>query len=166
MTRFQRSNRRPARPRRLTSEQLESRQMLAGDVIISEFMALNRDTIADEDGSNSDWIELHNPGDATFSVGGYYLTDRADDLSRWQLPSVNIPAGGYLTVFASSKNRAVAGSELHTNFNLSGDGEYLALVEPDGATIAQEFNPAFPTMSRTARLASRSNPRCWDHRRR
>src|SRR5690606_24704462 len=33
---------------------------------------------------------------------------------------------------------------LHTSFKLDGDGEYLALVEPDGTTIAQEFAPGFP----------------------
>lgn len=145
MNSFHRIDRRSVRPRRLTTEQLEPRQLLAGDVVISEFMALNRDTIVDEDGANSDWIELHNPGDAAINLDGYHLTDRADDLNRWRLPNVSLPAGGYLTVFASSKDRAVAASELHTNFSLSGDGEYLALVEPDGATIVQEFNPAFPS---------------------
>lgn len=145
MSSFHRIRRRSICPRRLTTERLEPRQLLAGDVVISEFMALNRGTIVDEDGANSDWIELHNPGDAAINLDGYHLTDRANDLNRWRLPNVSLAAGGYLTVFASSKDRAVAGSELHTNFSLSGDGEYLALVEPDGATIVQEFNPAFPS---------------------
>ena len=33
---------------------------------------------------------------------------------------------------------------MHTSFKLSADGEYLALVEPDGTTITTEFKPAFP----------------------
>ena len=39
-----------------------------------------------------------------------------------------------LIVFASGKDRAIAGSELHANFKLSSDGEYFALVEPSSAT--------------------------------
>ena len=49
-----------------------------------------------------------------------------------------------MVVFASNKNRRVAGAPLHTNFKLSGSGEYLALVMPDGVTKATEFAPAFP----------------------
>ena len=49
-----------------------------------------------------------------------------------------------MIVFASGKNRAVAGQELHTDFSLSSSGEYLALARPDG-TVAQGFAPNFPT---------------------
>jgi hypothetical protein len=41
-------------------------------------------------------------------------------------------------VFASGKDRRVAGAELHSNFRLDAAGEYLALVRPDGI-VAQEF---------------------------
>ena len=47
-------------------------------------------------------------------------------------PSTSLEAGEYLVVFASEKDRAVSGEQLHTNFALSGDGEYLALVSSDG----------------------------------
>ncbi|MFW6153854.1 MAG: lamin tail domain-containing protein [Planctomycetota bacterium] len=111
---------------------------------ISEFMALNDATLADEDEDYPDWIEIHNPTDAAVNLGGWHLTDEADNRDKWQFPSVTIPAGDYLLVFASGKDRAVAGDELHTNFRLSGDGEYLALIFPDGITIAHEFGPEFP----------------------
>ena len=42
------------------------------------------------------------------------------------------------------KDRAEAGGELHTNFQLSGAGEFLALVKPDGVTVAHGFAPEFP----------------------
>ena len=32
--------------------------------------------------------------------------------------------------------------ELHTNFSLNRDGEYLALVSPDGTTVLSEFGTA------------------------
>ncbi len=66
------------------------------------------------------------------------------DADRWRFPAVDLEPGGYLLVFASEKDRAVAGSELHTNFRLAGEGEYLALVKPDGVTVAQAFVPEYP----------------------
>ncbi len=54
-----------------------------------------------------------------------------------------ITAGGYLVVFASGEDLAVAGQELHTNFKIDADGGYLALVQPDGTTIASQYN--YPT---------------------
>ena len=113
-------------------------------VVISEFMARNSMTLADEDGDYSDWIELHNDSIATVNLDGWYLTDRSDHLTQWRLPATNLAANGYLVVFASGKNRSVAGAPLHTSFPLSASGEYLALVMPDGHTIATEFAPAYP----------------------
>ena len=46
-------------------------------------------------------------------------------------------------VFASGKDRT-EGNQLHTNFKLNGDGEYLALVQPDGSTAASDFAPEYP----------------------
>ena len=43
-------------------EALESRQLLDGAPIISEFMAINDSTLADEDGEYTDWIEVFNSG--------------------------------------------------------------------------------------------------------
>ncbi|MBL7008679.1 MAG: CotH kinase family protein [Planctomycetes bacterium] len=113
--------------------------------VISEFMAANQLTLEDEDGDDSDWIELHNLSGAQLAMGGWFLTDDAGDLSKWAIPAnVGIPTGGYLVVYASGKNRAVAGSQLHTNFKLTAGGEYLALVKPDGVTVVSEYAPEYP----------------------
>lgn len=116
----------------------------ADSVVISEFMARNTSTLPDEDGQFSDWIELHNSGAAPVNLDGWYLTDTTNNLTRWRIPATNIAANSYLVIFASGKNRAVPGARLHTDFNLSGNGEYLGLVRPDGVTIASEFAPLFP----------------------
>src|SRR5688500_13971162 len=115
-------------------ERLERRRLLA--VVINEFVAQNASGLTDQDGDTSDWLELKNTGGSPVDVGGWHLTDNALDLTQWTFPSPTvIPAGGYLTVFASNKDRAVAGQELHTNFELLGSGEYLALVQSNGTTI-------------------------------
>ncbi len=115
--------------------------------VISEFMASNSRTLADEDGTYSDWIEIHNPTAAALDLGGWYLTDNAGMLTKWKFPAVTVPAGGYLVVFASGKDRTVRPTALHTNFALSASGEYLALVQPDGVTVAHEFAPAYPAQT-------------------
>ena len=113
-------------------------------VVISEFMAINNSTLTDEDGTYSDWIELYNSSTNTVNLGGWYLADKATNLTHWQFPSTNLGPSKFLVVFASNKDRRVAGTPLHTNFKLSGSGEYLALVMPDGVTKTSEFSPDFP----------------------
>src|SRR5664279_5324579 len=116
----------------------------ASSVVISEFMAINNTTLADEDGSYSDWIELYNSSTNTVDLGGWYLADYATNLTHWKFPSTNLGSSQFMVVFASNKDRRVPGAPLHTNFKLSGSGDYLALVLPDGVTKASEFAPAFP----------------------
>ena len=110
---------------------------------INEFMASNASGLADEDGDRSDWIELHNPNAWTVNTGGLALTDDATSPDKWVFPTQTIAPGGYLVVFASSKDRRIAGGQLHTNFSLAGSGEYLALVDRTG-TVMQQFAPAYP----------------------
>ena len=111
-----------------------------GDVVITEFLANNNTGIVDEDGDREDWIELYNNGATSQDLAGWRLTDDAGDLSKWTFPSVILQPKGFLIVFASNKDRAVASGVLHTNFKLSADGGYLALVRANG-TISTAFNP-------------------------
>ena len=85
-------------------------------VIISEFLAVNDKGLKDENGERSDWIEIHNAGQATVDLTGWTLTDDAADLAKWAFPAVKIESGGYLLVFASGANQARPDRELHTNF--------------------------------------------------
>lgn len=114
------------------------------NLVISEFLAINDSGLRDENGDYSDWIELHNPSPLTVNLSGWSLTDEADQLTKWQFPATNLAARGFLVVYASGKNRRTPGAPLHTNFKLDGDGEYLALVQPDGQTVASEFAPRYP----------------------
>ena len=116
----------------------------AADPIISEFMASNRTSATDEDGDRPDWIEIRNPGPAAVNLTGWFLTDTAANTSKWAFPALTVPANGHLIVWASGKDRRVAGQPLHTNFSLSADGEYLGLIKPDGLTAASEFTPVYP----------------------
>jgi hypothetical protein len=78
------------------------------------------------------------------NLEGWSLTDERANLKKWRFPSTVLPPSEYLIVFASKKNRRVPNGELHTNFKLKAGGDYLALVKPDGVTVASEFAPAYP----------------------
>ena len=125
-------------------ESLEERRLLAAAPVISELMAVNTSYLADEDGEYSDWLELANLGDQPISLQGWYLTDDATQLAKWPLPNVVLAPGEHQLVFASGKDRRDVAKTLHTNFRLDGGGEFLALVQADGTTLADAYQPGFP----------------------
>ena len=118
-----------------------------GSVRITEFLASNLRGLTDEEGNHEDWIEIYNEGASSVSLDGWYLTDNAGDLTKWRFPNTNIAPAQFIVVFASDKNRRTPGAPLHTNFKLSDTGEYLALVQPDGTTIATQFAPTYPAQA-------------------
>lgn len=115
--------------------------IVSSSIRINEFLANNNDeSLQDEDEDRPDWIELHNPAGGAVSLNGMYLTDDPGNLTKWLIPNVTLSGNGYLVIFASSKNRRPTnGDNLHTNFSLNANGEYLALVASDGTTILSEF---------------------------
>ncbi len=111
---------------------------------ITEIMAENESSLVDEDGDLSDWIELYNPDTTAVNLSGWHLTDNDGDLAKWKFPGIVIEPGGFLVVFASGKDKRVPGGQLHTNFQLSADGEYLGLIAEDGLTVVSEIAPEYP----------------------
>jgi len=115
------------------------------DIYISEFMANNSDTLQTAGGSYADWIELHNSGTAEVDLSGWFLTDSSAQPAKWPFPPhTRIAPGSYLLVFADGSDVSITNNELHANFKLSDNGEYLALLHSDGSTVVCEFAPAFP----------------------
>ncbi|MDP6526681.1 MAG: lamin tail domain-containing protein, partial [Kiritimatiellia bacterium] len=106
---------------------------------------MNDSVLADEDGDYSDWIEIYNGSTNTVDLDGWFLTDDFGNLDKWRIPSMVLSTGDYLVVFASNKDRNNPASELHTDFKLSGGGEYLALVESDHATVHHAYYPEYPS---------------------
>jgi hypothetical protein len=92
-----------------------------------------------------DWIELHNNGAASVDLTNWTLTDDVGNLTKWTFPSgTSISAGGYLLLLADEQgNAGYATTRLHTNFKLSGNGEYLGLFDNFGVAQTQ-FNPEYP----------------------
>jgi len=110
---------------------------------INEFLANNVNGLTDEDGDHSDWIEIYNLSSQAVELSGWSLTDEKNLPEKWVFPDVQIEKFSYLLIYASGKNRKTPGKNLHTNFKLSGSGDYLALVNPAGITVTG-FDPFYP----------------------
>jgi len=124
-------------------------QSALADVWISEFLADNQDGWRTKAGDATDWIELANNGSQAVDLSGWHLTDQASLPAQWRIPDgTTIPANGYLVIFADSFPVSVTNGELHANFSLSKDGEYLALLRPNGVMVADEYAPRFPPQLR------------------
>jgi hypothetical protein len=134
-------------------------------LVISEFMAVNSNVsdlrplpavnlYTQVNGQNAyeDWIEIRNLSDQPVSLEGWYLTDSRNNLTKWRFPAgAIVPAWGYLVVYASNKDESKYSypfvddwGNLHTNFELSMEGEFLALVRPDGQWIEDQYDPYPP----------------------
>ena len=103
-------------------------------IIITEVLAANTRTVADDQGRYSDWIELYNPTTTPVSLAGYTLTDDPTEPAKWSLPAAMLAPGAFLVVWASGEDRATSAG-WHTNFQLSRGGEYVGLFGPDGQVV-------------------------------
>ena len=122
----------------------------AAHLVINEFLASNGSVFGTPSGAGGttqypDWIEIYNPTTSSANLSGWYLTDKADNLTKWPFPNISINAGAYLVVFASGQSTNTyqdPNGYYHTNFSLDPDGEYLALVQMVGETptVVHEYD--------------------------
>ena len=112
---------------------MDDATMTGPSVVINELMADNDTTIADPQEDYDDWLELYNLTDSPVMLTGMYLSDKADNLTKWEFPeNTEIPANGYLIVWLDEDHDDEDATEgLHANFKLSKGGEIVMLVGPD-----------------------------------
>lgn len=98
-------------------------------IVISEVMANNQGTVADQEGEYDDWIELHNRGETALDLSSHYLSDNESEPQKWKFPpGSTIAAGGYLLVWADNDTEAAG---VHANFKLSSEGETITLTNDE-----------------------------------
>ena len=96
-------------------------------LVINELMSKNSTTITDQDGESDDWIELYNNSSSPVSLDGYYITDNAANITKWQFPTgTTINANDFLIVWADEDGSQTG---LHASFKLSSSGENLTLSD-------------------------------------
>ncbi len=106
---------------------------------INEFLADNVATNPDANGEYDDWLEIFNPSPSPIYLGGMYLTDDPANLTKWMFPfgGLVLGSGGHLLVWCDEDQEQ---ADLHCNFKLSRNGEFIALVDTDGLSIVDALN--------------------------
>lgn len=103
---------------------------------INEFMAINKETIDDDFGSSSDWIEIYNPNAKAVDLASFYISDNAEDTFKYQFPvgynSTVIEPYSYKLIWCDSRPER---GPMYTNFKLSASGEDIVLLAPDSSLI-------------------------------
>ncbi|MBP8305396.1 MAG: CotH kinase family protein, partial [Phycisphaerae bacterium] len=107
------------------------------EILITEVMAVNGRTLADESGEYGDWVELYNPTGLPIDVGGLFLTDDPEDPTLWQIPTGRpsdtvIGPGRFLLIWA---DQGPPTPGLHAGFKLEAGGESVSLFDRDGARL-------------------------------
>jgi hypothetical protein len=124
------------------SYHVETLPTLASHIVINEFMAGNTSYMADQDGEYDDWVELFNPGSESVLLTGMFLTDSRGDRKKWRFSQQDLylDPGAYLTVWCDGDTSQ---SGYHTNFRLSGQGEFIGLFAQDGKTFIDSISFGF-----------------------
>lgn len=121
---------------------------------INEILTRNSAVVLDDFFEYDDWIEIYNPpGSGITNLAGYYLSDNADSLTKWQIPADD---AGVTTVLPNNfiifwidddyDNLNSQGPSHNAGFALDSDGEMILLTAPDGLTIID--STSFPEMAR------------------
>jgi len=96
-------------------------------VKINEVLADNL-TIAGDDFTISDWVELYNPNSQAVDLSDASLSDSSSSSRKWIFPpGSSIPANGYLVILLDSGKPATTtfSSHLNTGFSLKAGGDTL-----------------------------------------
>lgn len=127
-------------------------------VVINEVCSSNLSLILDDDGENSDYIEIYNPSFTSVSLDGWYLTDHEDVLKSQPLSGVYIEPRSYLLLFAKGNDSTKDAAEdeerqyVCLDFKLKEQGEILTLADADGRTVDLVEIPPLTTDVSYARL--------------
>lgn len=102
-------------------------------VSLNEYSASNLRDFQDQFSKYEDWIELYNNSNEAIDISGYYLSDRENNPTKWQIPvGTTIENKGYLVFYTSGRDKAN-----HTNFKLSqtDDKEVIVLSDASGNLV-------------------------------
>ncbi|PCI97446.1 MAG: hypothetical protein COB15_07730 [Flavobacteriales bacterium] len=113
-------------------------QNVFSQVVINEYSCANSTSAGDPDfyGEMEDWVELYNTSAAAIDLNGYYISDKAGNTTKFQVPSsILIPAGGYMMVYGSGRATIAGGTEIHTGFKWTQTKFEKIVLSDAGGTI-------------------------------
>ena len=115
-------------------------------LVINELMASNAGEVMSPATNFDSWIELYNPDDQEINLSGMYLSNDAENLKRWKMPSNigKVPAKGFLVVWLGSDNI----KSNQAPFKLDCDGGTIYLSDKNGQLVTSQDYPE--ALSRTS----------------
>lgn len=119
----------------------EDSAVILPTICINELMSQNVNSVGDENGVPSDWIELHNPGADAADLAGWTLDRDGDEAA---LDGLRVDAGGFLLLWADDSAQT---AEQHLDFDLPAAGGTLTLGAPDGTQTTLAFGSIEPDWS-------------------
>ncbi len=101
-------------------------------LLINEILSSNITVSRDPQFYNyGDWIEIYNAGSSSVNLYNYRVTDDINYPDKYIIDySIYIGAHSYKIIWADQEDY-----NLHTNFSLDSDGEFIALVSPGGTIV-------------------------------
>jgi len=108
----------------------DSGQVLGlGAVVINELLASSQ-------GNKPDWIELYNTTTAAIDIGGWFLSDDVDDLTKYKIAAgTSIPAGGYKVFYEDKHFGNSSDPGCKVPFALGRTGETVYLHSGSGGVL-------------------------------
>jgi hypothetical protein len=120
--------------------------LLSVILVVNELMAANTGEAMSPATNFDSWIELYNPSDQAINIGGMYLSNNADNLTLWKMPSNmgTVPAKGFKVIWLGSNDIM----DNQAPFKLDCDGGAIYLTNSKGELVASQDYPQ--AMSHTA----------------
>lgn len=109
-------------------------------LIINELMQSNVECLFDDQTKEfpDSWVELYNPTSEAISLGSYKIGTKNKENKAWQLPTQDVPAGGYVVIYCDKEG--LEDNRLHTDFRLeSGDGCVVYLFDKNTKEIVDSL---------------------------
>ncbi|MBR5038510.1 MAG: lamin tail domain-containing protein [Prevotella sp.] len=127
-------------------------------LVINEVMASNAGVVMSPATNFDSWIEIYNPDTKSINLSGMYLSNDANNLTKWKMPNDigTVPAKGYLVVWMGS-------DEIKSNqapFKLDCDGGTICLSDKNGQLITSVEYPE--AMSRTSWARTADGEEGWN----
>jgi len=132
-------------------------------IVINEYSCANSSAagLSDSFGEREDWVELYNTTGSAIDLNGYYLSDKASNPTKFQIPSsIVIPAGGYVMVFGSGRALVAGGNEIHTNFKWTQTSSEKIILSDDLVNVLDSLT-IIPTQFLHSRGRTTSGASTW-----
>lgn len=131
----------------------------ANSLIVNEVMSANLDQIVDPSFNYGGWIELYNPTDKDLVIASCYVSDEADNLTKFHLSSKAgiIPAHGFKNIWFDHSDY----TRDQVPFKLDCDGGTIYFSDANGNLIVSQDYPEAIARCSYARKSDGSDEWGW-----